>query len=278
MKPDNNVLVVDDEHRWREFYEEEVRELGVRQVRAATNLAEAIRAIDSMRFAVAIVDVGLEEDNDRNIDGLQVMKNIRKAGDQTSIILVTGRSGPDVLSIVRDALKKYDAIDTIAKGSPAVDDLGALVESGIRAYEKVTSDEHTTLYESLHGDVRGPVWDDEMIRGTDIDGGAAGLYATAKGLFGPFVPLIPKTSKGVQVRFGVACGAFWSRGTGQPILGCFGANMRIQSLMERAHEEGRALESYAVGGVLREYKRGGTSGVVYLLNDHTRGDFASVFE
>jgi CheY-like chemotaxis protein len=277
MKPDNNVLVVDDEYRWRDFYEDEVRQLGVRRVCTVKNLADATRAIDSMRFAVAIVDVGLEEANDRNIDGLQVMKRIRKAGDQTSIILVTGRSGPDVLPIVRDALKKYDALDTIAKASRAVDQLGALVESGIRAYESATSNERDALYNSLHGDADGFVWDYEMMRGTNIDGGAAGLYATAEGLFGPFVPLISETPKGVQVRQGVACGAFWSRGTGQPVLGCFGANERIQALIRRAGEEGRALDSYAVGEVLREYKRGGTSGVVYLLGDHTRGDFASVF-
>jgi CheY-like chemotaxis protein len=278
MKTDRNVLVVDDEQRWHGFYGEQVEPLGVGQICAVKNLADATRAIDSMRFAVAIVDVGLEEDNDRNIDGLQVMKRIRKAGDQTSIILVTGRSGPDVLPIVRDALKKYNALDTIAKRSREVDHLGALVESGIQAYEKATSNERDALYDSLHGDVSGYIWDDEIMRGTNIDGGAAGLYAMVEGLFGSFVPLIPETPKGVQVRLGVACGAFWSRGTGQPILGCFGSDERIQALIEQVRVGGKALENYAVREVLREYKRGATSGVVYHLADHTRSDFLSVFE
>jgi CheY-like chemotaxis protein len=277
MKTARSALIVDDEHRWRQFYEDEVRLVGVNTVRAAKDLADAVREIESMRFTVALVDVGLEEDNDRNIDGLQVMEKIRKAGDQTSIIVVTGRSGPDVLSIVRDSIRKYNALDTIPKASLEPENLEALVGSGISLYEKATaaSNERSSLFDALHGDLEGVVWDDRIMRGINTEGGVAALYAIAEGLFAPFLPLMPGTPCGVNLRQNLACGAFWSRGVGEPVLGCFGSEKHIQTLAMQAKKENKLFGSYNVGDLLHEHRHRSMKGVVYLLKGFARTDFAS---
>ena len=83
-------------------------------VKVAEDLAEATALIDEMQFAVAFVDIGLDVANDRNIDGLRVMDKIRSAHDETSIVVVTGRSGQDVLPIAKDAVRRYGAHDSRA--------------------------------------------------------------------------------------------------------------------------------------------------------------------
>ena len=111
------ALVVEDERSWSEVYERALWRVGVDRVEVADTYQSAATAIDAMRFAVAVVDIGLAVDDDRNVDGLRVMEKIRVVGDPTSIIVVTGRSGRDVVPIIRDSIKKFGAYDTIAKNT-----------------------------------------------------------------------------------------------------------------------------------------------------------------
>lgn len=273
MKSQANFLVVDDERSWRDFYEAEIRQMNVGPVWSAGDLAEAGKAIESVRFAVALVDIGLEEDDDRNVDGLRVMQLIRGAGDPTSIIVVTGRSGRDVLSIVRDSIKEYDALDAVAKKTLAPSHLRHLLESGIRAYQDATSDERRLLYDSLRGEAEQVIWDDAIMRATGIHGGAKAYYSLLESLFRPFVPLVSRQSDGVQVHDGVAYGTFWSRGTGHAVMGCFGEEERVETVMEQARGGGMLLGGHAVKELVNVYRGEGNGGVVYLLANCVRGEF-----
>jgi len=270
---DVKVLIVDDERSWREFYEDELRQMGVGVVRSAKNLMEAQAAVESMRFAVAVVDVGLDENDDRNVDGLQVMQRIRDAGDQTSIIVVTGRSGRDVLPIVRDSMKRYGALDAVAKGTLLPAELRKLVESGIETFDDAIANERRLVYDAVRGDLPQALWDDKIMRGVGIDGGAVGLYAALETLFRPFVPLLAGQPKGVQILDDVACGVFWSRGIGRPIVGCFGEGKRIHESMEQARSSGMLLGSYRVGELVKEYRSRSNQGAVYVLADGVRSEY-----
>ena len=140
MGSDRNVLIVEDEDEWRKIYERIVSfQFPEQTIKIAKDLAGAERLIDSTKFAVAFVDVGLDITDDHNVDGLRVMQKIRDTGDETSIVVVTGRSGQDVLSIARDAIKKYDAYDTIGKGSIEPSDIKRLLNGGLQAYRSATT-------------------------------------------------------------------------------------------------------------------------------------------
>lgn len=273
MKPDNNVLVVDDERSWRKFYEDELHELGVGRVWTVADLADAEEAVEAMRFAVALVDIGLEEKNDRNIDGLRVMEKIRKTGDQTSIIVVTGRSGQDVLPIVRDAMKKFDAHDTVAKKTLKPAQLRDLVQSGIQVYEEATSNERHSLYAALRGNVEQVIWDDQMMGVGASDGGVDALYHMVDELFGRFGPLLTGEPMSVQADDGVALGVFWSRGVGQAITACMGKADRMAPIMDQARVTGMLLERYPVTEILNQYTHGSVRGVVYALAERGRDAF-----
>jgi CheY-like chemotaxis protein len=50
-------------------------------IKVTPNLVGAEQLIDAAKFAVAFVDVGLDADDDGNVDGLRVMEKIRATGD-----------------------------------------------------------------------------------------------------------------------------------------------------------------------------------------------------
>jgi len=132
---DNPVLIVDDEDAWCEIFRRAVIAQGtVTTIKVAKDLASAERLIEATKFAVAFVDIGLDATDDRNMAGLQVIKRIRATSKETSIIVVTGRSGQDLLRVAHDAIQKYDALDVIAKRNVMPADIGALLDAGLAAY------------------------------------------------------------------------------------------------------------------------------------------------
>jgi CheY-like chemotaxis protein len=272
MTVSGNALVVEDERSWSEVYQRALRRVGLERVEVTDTYEGAAAAIDAMRFAVAVVDIGLVVDDDRNVDGLRVMEKIRAAGDPTGIIVVTGRTGRDVVEIVRDSLKKFDAYDTIAKSTLVPADLRTLIEGGLGEYERALADDKKLLYAALRGDMHPLAWDDMVLRGTSLSGGAAELYRLVEGLLGAFVPLLPGDG-GVRVVDDLAGGVFWSRGTGEPVAVCFGPAKSVDDATETAADSGLLLGRYRVGELAGKYSKASVKGVVYRLADRHRSDF-----
>jgi CheY-like chemotaxis protein len=273
MAINGNVLVVEDENSWSDVYARAVRRVGLDQVVVTDKYEGAASAIDAMRFAVAVVDIGLRVDDDTNIDGLRVMEKIRALGDGTSIIVVTGRSGRDVVPIIRDSIKRYDAFDTIAKSTFEPAALRSLIKGGLDEYKRGLGDDKKRLYAALRGGTDPLVWDDRMLRGIPVSGGARELYRLIEGLLDPFVPLVPGDHGGVSILDDVACGAFWSRGTGEPVVTCFGAGKRIDTVTEATAESGVLLDRHPVAEIVGRNSTNSLKGVVYRLADKQRSDF-----
>jgi ActR/RegA family two-component response regulator len=269
-----NALVVEDEESWQERYERAVRRVGLDPVIVRDTYNGAASAIDEMRFAVAVVDIGLIVNDDRNVDGLRVMEKIRDVGDGTAIIVVTGRSGRDVVPVIRDSIKRFDAFDTIAKNTFVPAELRALVTSAFDEYKRGLGDDKKLLYAALRGDTDPLVWDDTMMsKVLPGGGGAAELYRLIEGLLGGFVPLVPADPGGVQLLDGVALGAYWSRGSGEPVAVCFGPGKRIDAITAATAESGSILGRYPVGDVVGRYSTPSARGVVYRLAGKDRSDF-----
>jgi ActR/RegA family two-component response regulator len=274
MTADNgNALVVEDESSWSDVYQRAVRRVGFDRVAVTDTYEDAASAIDEMRFAVAVVDIGLSVDDDRNVDGLRVMEKIRALGDGTSIIVVTGRSGRDVVAIIRDSIKRFDAFDTIAKNTLVPATLRSLIASGVDEYKRSLGEDRKRLYAALHGDTDPLVWDDRMLSGALVGGGVAELYRLVEGLLGQFVPLVPADGEGVRLLDDVACGEFWSRGSGEPVVACFGTAKRVDAVTEAAAESGILLGRHPVGEIVGRYSTPSSRGVVYRLANKNRSDF-----
>jgi hypothetical protein len=151
--------------------------------------------------------------------------------------------------------------------------LRSLIAGGVDEYKRSLGEDKKRLYAALHGDMDPLVWDDRMLRGALVGGGVAELYKLVEGLLGRFVPLVSSDRGGVRLLDDVACGEFWSRGTGEPVVTCFGAAKRVDAVTEAAAEGGVLLGRYPVGEAIGRYSTTAAKGVVYRLAERHRSDF-----
>jgi CheY-like chemotaxis protein len=272
----DNVLIVEDELDWCKIYEDVARSQGLSTIRTAHDLAGASELLDAMKFAVAFVDVGLDVADDRNIDGLRVLEKMRGLGDETAVIVVTGRSGMDVLPITRDAIKKYDAYDAVGKASLEPQKIVGLLTEGLEAYRKTTA-ERPAVSPVLRGgrDIRD--WDHQMLRAVPISGGAAGLYSLLDRSVGRFLPLVPR-SDGTAITLdqdtSVAHGAYWSRAIGAGLVVVFGSADTLGPMIEGANAGRPLLGRYHVASLLNSTSVGSAQAVVYSMAEAARHEFA----
>ncbi len=274
----DSVLIVEDEDDWSGIYERAARRRRIGTIKIAKNLRQAEMLLDAMRFAVAFVDIGLDVGDDRNIDGLRVMAKIRALDDPTSIIVITGRSGRDVLPITRDAIKKYDAFDTVGKVPIDPGDITDLLTSGLAAYRKEVGANPPRVNEVLQGGLAGWEWDDQILRATRITGGVATLYGFLDRLFARFLPVVTRRGS-AHVRLdstnGVAYGDYWSRAIGKGVVICFGNESPVETVAQAVRSGRPLLDKYDVGEILNESSAGGVRGIVYELNSASRHSFGA---
>lgn len=80
----HQILIVDDEKTFRYFLSLHLQEQGY-QVTEAADGESAVRLINTRSFDVALVDLRLTD-----MDGLEVMRHLRQASPETSVIILTG--------------------------------------------------------------------------------------------------------------------------------------------------------------------------------------------
>lgn len=274
MSTSDSVLIVEDEVDWRAIYERAAKRQGFTTVKTAGDLESAVILLDERKFAVAFVDIGLNIDDDRNVDGLRVMERIRALGDETSIIVVTGRSGADVVSITRDALKKYDAFDAVGKVPIEPADIQRLLVEALKAYKEKEAAGRPAVQIVLRGAQPPLEWDDHILRLLRISRGAEGLYGFLESLFARFLPVVARPDRSAVVvdsAIGVAHGVYWSRAAGQAVGVVFGQGLGVGTAVEN---HGMLLDANKVGQVLHSATAGEVKGFVYALPELDRHKFA----
>jgi len=272
-----NVLIVEDEPDWCDIYARIAAREGARTVKIAKDLVRAAALVDEIQFAVAFIDIGLDVSKDHNIDGLRVMDKIRSVQDETSIIVVTGRSGTDVLQITRDSLMRYHAHFIAAKREITPGDITAALKTGLEAFEERNSLRTVPAHTALKGDLESVLWEDQMIEGTRVQKGAQGLREFLDRLVSEFLPLIPAKLGGAVTKDAateVMHGAYWSRSIGAAVVICFADAARAESEIASARSGRRLLGRYDVGAALNEFSAHGVSGAVFALSEAPRSSFA----
>jgi ActR/RegA family two-component response regulator len=272
-----SLLIVEDEPQWCGIYSRAANRQGLRTVKIAKNLAQAAELVEKIQFAVAFIDIGLDVADNRNVDGLRVMDKIRSVKDETSIVVVTGRSGADVLPITRDSIIRYHAHNILGKVDITPSDIEEALRTGLELFEKRNSLTSVPARTVLRGDLDPWRWEDQMMRGTCIQRGAQGLYEFLDRLVSEFLPLIPvKPGAAVteDTETGVMHGIYWSRSIGAPVAICFAAKERAKSYIPSAGSGQFLLGSYDVGPILNEFSAYGVRGSVFALNGVQRSKFA----
>jgi GAF domain-containing protein/DNA-binding NarL/FixJ family response regulator len=83
-----SILVVEDDLGWQEIYKNILGSAGY-DVKTARNYQEAIDIIRKNNFDVAIIDIVLDNEDDKNVDGLRVLAQISKLENKPQPILAT---------------------------------------------------------------------------------------------------------------------------------------------------------------------------------------------
>ena len=279
MGSDQNVLIVEDEDEWRKIYERIVGfQFPEQTIKIAKDLAGAERLIDSTKFAVAFVDVGLDITDDHNVDGLRVMQKIRDTGDETSIVVVTGRSGQDVLSIARDAIKKYDAYDTIGKGSIEPSDIKRLLNGGLEAYRSATTSGRMDARNSIRGTADPMNWDRQVTEAIDFRGNVRDFYGFLSQLFDEYLPLVSRLGSehvNVDSQNKIVYGNYWSRAIGAGVLICFGAAEVFDKSIKAVSADSSALDSSGNSVPAKELASHGVRGAVIIVEGSRRDEYQS---
>ena len=277
MGTGENVLIVEDEEEWRGIFSRAVKAETPRpKVEVASDRVSAENLIEEAKFALAIVDIGLDVTDDRNVDGLHVMEKIRATGDETSILVVTGRSGQDALKIARDALKKYSAYDTVGKSSVEPAGLRKLLREGFDAYRSAVIARRTDARDAVRGTIAPMSWDDQVTRAIGFDGDVTKFYGFLDGLFGEYLPLVPaQSSESIQIepttRF--VSGEFWSRAIAAAVFICFGAENTFDSACKAALREHGIVAGDDAGHPAKELTGHNVKGRVYVNGERRRQDF-----
>jgi ActR/RegA family two-component response regulator len=213
VKAPTRALIVEDIETWVYTLDRAARRAGASEVVVCENLQAVKDALRKARFDVAILDVGLDPDDDLNSDGIKALEAIReKDGGSTRCVMITGWQGGDVLDLQADAQHrlgmdwaymkdKYEAHTVIVK-------LSELLE---QAPERRMS--QTTPMANLSADMAPFRFEAQLLAALSPTGGVQTLYSVVSRLLSSAIPVIamhPEVpmEKGPD---GGGVGLYWSR-------------------------------------------------------------------
>jgi DNA-binding NtrC family response regulator len=125
MKEGFDILVLDDEPTVGDRLKPILQEEGYR-VETFTDPKEALRRMKEKEFDVLVTDVRMQD-----IDGIQVLEQVRSRSDRTKVIIITGYA---TVELAREALTK-GVFDFIAKPFK-MQDIRNMVKKAVAALQE----------------------------------------------------------------------------------------------------------------------------------------------
>jgi CheY-like chemotaxis protein len=213
VKAPTRALIVEDIPTWVYTLDRAARRAGASEVVVCPNLDTVRNALRKARFDVAILDVGLDPNDDLNADGVNALEAIRAVdGGSTRCVLVTGWQGGDLLDLHADAQQRFGVDWAYMKdkyeGHAVIAKLTELLE---QAPERRLS--QATPMANLSADITINHFEGQLIDSLSPTGGVKTISAVASRLLSAAIPLVAlrpdmPIEKGAD---GVWTGLYWSR-------------------------------------------------------------------
>ena len=90
MSLSKKVLIVDDQARWRTMFKTLLGKMGLPLTISESNsLESASQLLEEESFDLAILDLRLVDEENQNLDGLVLLRNIKEKCPETKVILTT---------------------------------------------------------------------------------------------------------------------------------------------------------------------------------------------
>jgi len=270
MKDTKKVLFVEDDRELLDEYEEVISSPEY-SVDVATDLPEALAKIKRKTYHVAVIDIGLDQADHDNRDGIKIIEYLHGLGEGTRAVVISAQRNVEVLI---DAYEKYEIAQYLEKRKVRrPSDLRAAIEKaysecrirGYGAYGSVTS--------FLSGEKNPTSWEHSCLRILRPAGGITGLYSFFSDFCGSYTPLLAKKAAAtspMQLRESEGCvsGTFWSKGIGEAVS--LVAYPKDSSVGKSVEEEMEQADSQQLHGT---YEKANVTGVAFTLSRADREDF-----
>ncbi len=275
MKAPTRALVLEDIELWVGIFGRAARRAGVSEIVTCRDLDDLRSELRKVRFDVAIVDIGLDPDDDVNSDGVRALEMIRAAdGDGTRCVLVTGWQG-DRMDLQADVTRrlgvewaymkeKYDARALINKLSELLADAPERrVSAALSPMANLCACADPMRFEA------------GLLAALSPSGGITTLYDLCSRLLTPASPIVAYDQDDPMVAVdGSVAGRYWSRALG----GAIAVELSGAASGPEGHEDLKeALRSrYALSEppeLLLETSQRSVSGRLWELPGIDRDDF-----
>jgi CheY-like chemotaxis protein len=212
MKAPTRALIVEDIEEWVYTLERAARRAGASEIITCKNVPMVRDALRNARFDVAILDIGLDPDDDLNADGITVLEAIREIdGGSTRCILVTGWQG-DRMDLQAKAQQEHGVDWAYMKErweAPIV--IAKLTE--LLEQAPVQRLAQTTPMANLSAGMEPWRFEGQLTGGLSPNGGMPTLYTLVSRLLSSAIPLVAR-NPAVPMEpseDGIWLGLYWSR-------------------------------------------------------------------
>jgi ActR/RegA family two-component response regulator len=219
LKAPTRALVVEDIESWAFTLSRAARRAGASEIVVCESLEKVRDELRFARFDIAILDVGLDPDDEVNADGIAALEMIRAVdGGETRCVLVTGWQGGDRMDLQAAAQKKYGIDWAYMKEKyEAHAVIAKLTELLEQAAERRLSP--TTPMASLGASMEAYHFEGQLLDAISPKGGVQTLYSAVSRLISSATPLLARhpdmpMTKGPD---GVSVGVYWSRALATPV-------------------------------------------------------------
>jgi CheY-like chemotaxis protein len=278
VRAPTRVLVVEDIENWVYTLSRAARRAGATEVVVCANLKAVRDALRLARFDIAILDVGLDPEDDLNHDGIKALEVIRAVdGLGTQCILITGWQGGDRMELQSIAQRsygldwaymkeKYDAHAVIAKLTELLEHAAA------RRFSRVTPMEGlSAMMETFR-------LEDQLLDALSPNGGVQTLYSVVSRLLDSVIPVIAMHPFLPMQKDpdGVCVGLYWSRALATAVAVGLAPVARWQGGGENAMPAGlaRLLPTGVIPELIEKVRERNTLGWLWELPGLDRDKFA----
>jgi ActR/RegA family two-component response regulator len=212
VRPPTRALLVEDVESWVSILSRAVRRAGISEIVTCESLPAARDALRKARFDVAILDIGLDEADDLNKDGVKVLEAIREVDTaSTRCVLVTGWQGGDRLALASDAQDKFGVDFAFMKEKY---DAHALIEKLTELLEQAAASRFDkTPMENLGASMEPFPLETQLLRALAPHGGVQTIYTLVSRLLSGAIPIVAEhPDHPLEILPGdVSVGLYWSR-------------------------------------------------------------------
>lgn len=253
------VLIVEDSESWQRNLSAYVKKAGGEPVVAA-NLGAVQDEVRKRCFDVAIVDLGLDPENDENRDGYRAVQKIRGYGrgihgfcDGTAIVVVTAHYNADE---AKKSLKGMDVDEFLGKATATEEEYVKWIKSAFDKRRSVRG----KLFDDIVEVARPPLavsrdWERQLEDLFKFPEGRPGISGLLRKLLLDYVPIVHNQSPPmpcIDLKKGVLAINSWSRGTGFPTLALTGRASSIEECSREVFAGGSIAGLTGVTEVYRE--------------------------